>query len=173
MARSAKKYGIESMHMEVLEICEPDFLTAAEQDWVDRMRKSVGMRLANSAGPVDNPNRGVPLSKERRLALSAYKRGRPVPALLGDRNPSRRPAARARMRGEANPARRPDVRKRMSAHNGMARAVRDELSGEVWRTMSACANALGVSIAAVHAAATKKNPTVRGRVLTRYHEESA
>lgn len=162
---SAKKYGINSLSIEVIEECDISKLTEREQFWLDAYRIRVGRRVANCAGPVDNPTRGVPKSESHRLRLSIAKTGVKVPALCGDSNPSRRHAFRQRMRGALNPSKRPDVRKLIGERN--AKAVRDVETGDVWRSMSACASSLGVSVAAVHAAATKKNQTVKGRVLER------
>ena len=165
--RAARKYGTSSMTMEVLELCCVERLTEREQYWVDHFRSAAGKKLVNAMGPVDNPQRGIPKSPMHRARISAAKTGKQVPALMGDANPSRRPEMRARMTGELNPAKRPEVRLTMSARSGMARMVRDVTTGETWKTMSACAAQLGVSVAAVHAAATKKNPSVRGRILDR------
>lgn len=114
---------------------------------------------------IGDAHRGIPKTPEQRLKLSRAKTGVPIPSLRGDKNHSCRPEARVQRMGDLNPARRPEVRARMSERSGMARRVRDIASGEVWRTMSECAATLGVSVAAVHAAATKKNPTVKGRIL--------
>lgn len=165
--RSAQKYGVEAMRMTVLEACPVKELTEREQFWVDAYRESHGDLLANSAGPADNPTRGVPKSAEQRGALSRARTGKKHPAVRGDANPSRRPEFIARMTGDGNPAKRPEVRKIMSERSGSARSVMDVATGTVWRTMSDCARDLGVSVAAVHAATTKKNPTVKGIVLER------
>jgi group I intron endonuclease len=165
--RSAQKYGLSSMSIEILEVCGELDLTEREQFWVNAIRTIHGGLLVNAVGPVDNPTRGTRLPIEARAAISARRTGNPMPSIRGDANPSRRPEMRARLRGDLNPARRPEVRKRMSERNAMARAVRDATTGETWPTMSACAAALGVSVAAVHAAATKKNPTAKGRTLER------
>lgn len=165
--RSAQKYGVDSLTMSVLEACPVDSLTEREQFWVDAYRKSHGSLLVNSAGPADNPTRGVPKTPEQRAALSAAKMGKPNPSARGDANPSRRPEFIARMTGAGNPAKRPEVRRAMSERSGAARAVVDVATGKTWRTMSDCATELGVSVAAVHAAATKKNRSVRGLVLER------
>lgn len=107
-------------------------------------------------------------SAEACLAISAGKTGKPNTHWQRVGNPSQSSEWRARFSGDGNPARRPEVRKKMSDNNGSRRAVVDAESGEVWETMSACAAYLGVSVAAVHAAATKKNPRVAGRVINRW-----
>lgn len=126
------------------------------------MPKSVEHRARIGAA-----HRGRQKSADEKRAISLAKTGVPIPSMRGERNPSCRPENRARMTGKNNPAKRPEARAKMSRNNGSRRPVVDSATGEWWPTMSACAAALGVSVAAVHAAATKKNPTVKGHVLQR------
>jgi len=111
---------------------------------------------------------GKIVSKESCKKISNAKKGKPNLSWIENGNPSRSPEFKRRFSGDGNPAKRPEVREKMSKSCRFRRGVIDVNSGETWETMSDCAAYLGVSVAAVHAAATKKNPTVKGRVLDRW-----
>jgi group I intron endonuclease len=171
LLRSWRKYGASAFVFSILEECATEKLTERETFWVEVYRINHPGLVANSRGPVDNPTRGVPMSAERRARMSEERKGRPNPLIAGDKNPAKRAEVREKLSGERNPAKRPEVRQRMSDNNASKRGVIDAATGETWETMSECASYLGVSVAAVHAAATKKNPTVRGRILDRWVNE--
>jgi group I intron endonuclease len=113
-------------------------------------------------------NKGHVKSVQTCEAISAGKKGKANPRWVGSGNPAHSQKYKERFNGENNPAKRPEVRAKMSKNNASKRGVIDVQSGQVWETMSACAEELGVSVTAVHAAATKKNPSVKGRVLERW-----
>lgn len=171
LLNSWRKYGEEAFRFTVLEECESSLLTDRESYWLGLYRDMYPGLIANSAGPVDNPTKGVPMSKERRERMSRDRKGKPNPLIAGDRNPSKRPEVRAKFSGENNPAKRPDVRKKMS--DVRSNWVIDKETGEEWRTMSDCAATLGISVAAVSAAVARNGTCAGRRIARRMAGESA
>lgn len=165
LRHSWEKHGPDAFRFSVLEECASEDLTERETHWIEVYRSIHPGLVANSAGPVDNPTKGVPMSSERRARMSVERKGKPNPNIAGDRNPSRRPEFRQRISGEGNPAKRPEVRQKMSEVR--VNWVEDLDTGERWRTMSECAEALGVSVAAV-SAAVARNGTCAGRTIRRW-----
>ena len=164
LLRSWEKYGPDAFLFSVLEECASEMLTERETYWVAIYRERHPGLVANSAGPVDNPTKGVPMSAELRARMSKDRKGKPNYLMRGDNNPSRRPEHRAKFSGEGNPAKRPEVRKKMSETR--SNWVEDTASGERWRTMSDCASEIGVSVAAVSASITRDG-TCAGRTIRR------
>lgn len=135
---------------------------------IEKMRLALSkvVRTEEHNRRIGLAHKGREKTLEERMKISAAKKGKPNLLARGHLNPSHRPEFKERMRLN-NPAKRPEVRQKMSEKNHFKRPVRDVESGKVWMTMSACAAELGVTVAAVHAAASKKNKTVAGRVIER------
>lgn len=195
-------HGESAFQFIILEHCDKAVLTQREIFWLDLYRSMYPGKIANSAGPTDNPMRGskhtlealakislaftgIPKSPEHRAkigaaqkgrkkseheiaAIKASKTGKPNRYWLEGNNPSQQAGWADRFSGDNNPARRAEVRAKMVLNSGSRRGVRDKHTGETWTSMSACASDLGVSVSAVHAAATKRILTVKGRVIDRW-----
>jgi group I intron endonuclease len=113
---------------------------------------------------IGDAHRGKVLSTEQRRRLSEAKTGMKCPWLIGDNNPSRRPGARDHLRGSANPVHKPGVKERIGSTN--SKAVFDVSSGEYWKSVSAAAAYLGVSVTAVSNVILGKSKTCKGRLLS-------
>lgn len=191
------KYGEASFRFDVLELCEPDRLTEREEYWLREFRDVHGFRVANHAGPCENPMRGAKHRPESIAKMAQFQKGRKKTpehrakigaAHLGRRhtpdsiemmraakigkpnrywlehgNPNTKPERIERMRVD-NPIHRPGVVEKIAQKN--RRAVLDPDSSERWASMSACAEALGVSVARV-SFALANDRAVRGRTLAR------
>lgn len=105
---------------------------------------------------------GKRLSDATKEKLRKAATGRKIPSITGEKNPSCRQEQRDRMAGHKNPAKRPEIRKLFSKQR--KKPVIDTEAGDFWDSASTCALELGVSVAAVSAAITRKTRCA-GRTL--------
>lgn len=96
---------------------------------------------------IGDAHRGKTLSPEQKHKISLRRRGVAMPSIRGDKNPSKRPEARERMRTN-NPLKNPEALAKLRERIPRKTVV-DVNSGESWQSLSACAIELGVSVQAI------------------------
>lgn len=131
MSHSWHKYGSDVFEFSVLEECPEEALTERETFWLKHFSDCLGMRVANSEGPVDNPMRGGKHKPEALAKISAAFKGKPKSEIhrrrIGDAHKGRVLPVEQREKlskaktgvpcpwliGEQNPSCRPEARERL------------------------------------------------------------
>lgn len=139
LRRAWQKHGPEKFDFIVLENCPPDQLTQREAYWLSRARERRCYRVANFAGPADNPMRGQKHRPEtieklraasssfarteaHKLAISAAMNGRRLSKESIEKIRASKTGRRVpKLSGDKNYSRSPEHRSRMTGDGNPAK----------------------------------------------------
>lgn len=172
LLRAARKYGIESLRMAVLELCEPADLLVREQVHIDatpyRQRYNsaliagscLGMRHTEEARRnMSQAHIGNRHSPEARAKISAYQRTKPP---VTDETRAKMRAAQLGKRYAPRPPRSAEVKARMAARRSAAtntsgfHGVHFHKGAQKWMARGPGGKYLGLHLTAEAAAAARE-----------------
>lgn len=183
LINSFNKHGESAFKFEVLEYCDHDLLTKREQYWLDEFRIHHGYPVANFNGPVDSPMLGERQRDSTRRAISAALKGRKMSehhiSLTRRTGTKASIDTKEKMRIAKKGVKRLFTNDQLEMYSGflknnqvreasiekIRRPVVDTKTGETWRTLTCCANFLGVSVPAVANNVAGRTITCKGRKL--------